>query len=125
MAAKFIRKTQRPVQYAVVVEYDGVLHRAATNQTHRLHSLKILHEAERARRGQFAAERFSIHGHFHFLRSDSGMVIIHKAVHLKFLGRVYSDSAIAIGKLQRLGNPDIPTTSTKSACPSASQQIDV
>src|ERR1700722_12586631 len=57
MAAEFIRKTQRPVQYAVVVEYDGIFHRAATNQTHRLHSLKILHKAERARRSQFAAER--------------------------------------------------------------------
>src|SRR3984957_17267813 len=60
MAAKFIRKTQRAVQYAIVVEYDGVLHRAATNQSHRLHSLKILHEAKCARRSQFAAERFAI-----------------------------------------------------------------
>src|ERR1700722_19101097 len=53
------------------------------------------------------------------------MVIIHEAMNLKFLSGVYSDSAIAIGKFQRLSNPDIAPASTKSACTRAGQQIDV
>ena len=34
MPAEFIRKTQRTVEYAVIVENDGVFNRAPANQTH-------------------------------------------------------------------------------------------
>src|ERR1700683_3161237 len=107
MAAEFIRKTQRTVEYAVIVENDGDFNRAPANQTHCLSSRKILHKATSTCRGELAHEALTIHDHFLSVRADGRVRVIHEAMHPKFLRWINSDAAIAVRKFQRLCDADV------------------
>ena len=66
---------------------------------------------------KFAAERFAVHGQFHVLRTNIRMVVVHKAVHTKFVARINADAAVAVRKLQRLQHAQILALAPQSSGP--------
>src|SRR5712692_4364525 len=65
--SKLVGKAQRPVHNPVVGENDGVLERAAANETHGLERLDVTLETESSRSRQKVAESIRPNQHLHFL----------------------------------------------------------
>src|SRR5271170_319574 len=124
VANEFVGKAQRAVQDGIVVHDDGIGERAAANQAHFLEGHKLLDESEGAGGGEFAAERLAIDGHLDFLRAGAGMVVIHEAVHAKFVGRVDADAAVAVGEFERLDDVDIAALAAQTPGSGARQHFD-
>ncbi len=61
VSAKLVGEPQGAVHNPAFVEDNGVVERAATNQSHSAQTFEILHEAKRSRGRQHPAERFGPH----------------------------------------------------------------
>src|SRR5271154_1646629 len=71
------------------------------------------------------AERFAIHYHFHFLGADRRMIVVHEAMHSKFLAWINSNAAVAVGKLQGLGHANVASAATEGPSSRLRQEVDV
>src|SRR5271154_2902120 len=71
------------------------------------------------------AERFAIHYHFHFLGADRRVIVVHEAMHSKFLAWINSNAAVAVRKLQRLSHANVAPTATEGPSSRLGQEVDV
>ena len=123
VAPELIREAQRAVHHRRVVEHDGIIERAAAYQAHRLHPGEILHEAERPRRGQFAAEGIAVHGELHILWADRRMIVVNETMNAEFIGGINADAAVSIGKFERLEDTNVAPLAAQPACARARKEI--
>src|SRR6202007_717293 len=88
-----------------------------------LHPWEIFHEAKGPRRREFAAERFTIHRHFHSLGTDLRMSVIDEAMHAEFVRRINPDAPVPIGKFQRFDYVDVAALAAQLARTGLRQQL--
>jgi len=122
VAAKFVRKAQRPVHYAIVGQDDGVIERTAANQAHRAERLDVTLETKSARAGQHVAKRVRKDDHFDLLLADKRMRKIDIALHAKFVGGIDADAAIVFDQFNWTDDLKLAATATEAAYASLIQE---
>src|SRR5258706_13005018 len=102
MAADLVVESQGTVHDAVICKNDGVVERTGPNQAHGAKRLDFAFETEGTRSRQQLAKTLLAHVHFELLLANEGMRKIHEAFHVKFIGRIDTDTPAVFDNLPRL-----------------------
>ena len=115
VAAEFVGIAEGAVHDAVFGEDDGVIERAAADQTHGAERLDIGFEAEGAGAGENLAEGVGIDEQFDLLLADEGMGKIHVAANAEFVGGIDADAAAVFDDFDGFEDAEVAAFAAKAA----------
>src|ERR1700736_4959980 len=112
--AELIRKTQRTIHNSTLRQDDGIFERASTDQPHSSEWLNIPLKAKGSRTSQQSSKTFRVDLHLKLLPANQRMRKIYITTHVKVVGRINSDPAVAFDDFQWLQNLQETPATTQS-----------